>query len=104
MMGESAERLRFYLHTHIAKAVADSLRAQGVDVVRCQEVDLADASDAEHLAYTAREGRVMMTHDADFARLDSAWRATGKTHAGIMLVGSHLQGSQRIGELIRQLL
>jgi len=33
--------LQLYTDTHIAKAIAEQLRAHGVDVVRCEEVGMA---------------------------------------------------------------
>ena len=55
--------LKFYTDSHIQKAVADQLRAQGVDVVRCQDVGMADADDLPHLEYATEEGRVVVTND-----------------------------------------
>ena len=92
--------LRFYTDTHIAKAVADQLRARGVDVVRCEEVGLAEASDVEHLEYATEQGRVMISQDQDFLRLHTEWQSTGKTHAGIMFCLPHLRGLKYVGRVI----
>ena len=43
--------LRFYFDSHIAKAAAVQLREKGVDVVRCEDVGMADASDETLLQY-----------------------------------------------------
>jgi hypothetical protein len=93
--------LRFYTDTHIAKAVADQLRARGVDVVRCEEVGRADARDVEHLEYATEQGRVVVTHDDDFLRLNREWQATGKSHAGIIYCLPHLQGGPYVGTIIK---
>jgi hypothetical protein len=37
-----AEKIKFYTDTHIAKAVAVQLRQKGVDIVRCEEVGMAE--------------------------------------------------------------
>jgi hypothetical protein len=75
--------LRFYLDTHIDKQVAIQLRKQGVEVVRCEEVEMADATDEEHLNY-ARENRLaIVTKDDDFVKLQVRWPNEGKDHAGI---------------------
>jgi hypothetical protein len=37
--------LKLFLDTHIDKQVALQLRAKGVDVVRCEEVGMAESSD-----------------------------------------------------------
>jgi predicted nuclease of predicted toxin-antitoxin system len=102
-MEDKPTPLRFYTDAHIAKAVAEQLRVKGIDVVRCQEVGLADVEDFEHLEYAVREGRVLVTHDADFLRYDSEWRSEGKSHAGIMFVSRDLQGERYIGQIVRAL-
>jgi predicted nuclease of predicted toxin-antitoxin system len=76
--------IKFYTDTHIAKAVAVQLRARGIDVVRCEEVGMAEADDDAHLAYATREGRVVITADRDFLRLHKQWQAAGKSHGGII--------------------
>lgn len=96
--------LKFYTDTHIARAVAEQLRAKGVDIVRCEEVDMAEASDAAHLAYAAREGRVMVTQDADFAALHMEWLRTGRSHAGIMRIPPDLQGEAQKSFAVTELL
>lgn len=39
--------------------------APGVDVVTVQEAGISGAPDPEVLAYAAREGRILLTHDED---------------------------------------
>ena len=39
------------------------MRKADLDVVRVQDVGLRGATDAENLAFAAREGRVLLTHD-----------------------------------------
>lgn len=75
--------LKFYMDSHIPEAVATQLRASGVDVLRCQEVGLIDASDVEHLAYASQQGRAIITKDADFPALHTQWMEAGKMHYGI---------------------
>ncbi len=93
--------LRFYTDKHIARAVAVQLRRLGIDVVRCEEVGLASASDAEHLVYATIEGRVIITNDDDFTKLDRKWRVEGKRHAGIMYCLPHVQGKSGIGKIVK---
>ncbi len=93
--------LKFYTDTHIAKAVAAQLRARGVDVVRCEEVGMSEASDLEHLEYATREGRVMITNDQDFLILDQNWQAQGKRHCGIMHCNKNVQGEIAIGIIVK---
>ncbi len=67
--------IRYYLDTHIPKAVAEQLRLRGIDVVRCEEVGLAEADDTEHLEYAAAQERTLVSHDADFRTVHSVWGA-----------------------------
>ncbi len=96
--------LKFYTDTHIAKAVAAQLRARGVDIVRCEEVGMAEASDFEHLEYATREGRVMITNDQDFLILVNHWSAQGRNHNGIMFCENEVQGTIAIGIIIKECL
>lgn len=96
--------LKFYFDTHIAKAIAVQLRAQGVDVVRCEEVDMAEASDEEHLRYAADKGYVMVSQDADFADLHTQWQQDGHKHADILRIPRSLKGTAQISFLVRVLI
>ena len=55
--------LRFYTDTHIDKQVAIQLRTHGVDVVRCEEVGMAEAEDDAHLIYATQHERALITKD-----------------------------------------
>jgi predicted nuclease of predicted toxin-antitoxin system len=72
--------IRFHLDEHLAKLVAKALRQHGFDVTTPNDVDLLSADDPAHLAFAARDNRVMVTHDDDFLRL----HAEGIEHAGIV--------------------
>jgi predicted nuclease of predicted toxin-antitoxin system len=78
--------LKFYTETHVARAITDQLKVNGVDVIRAEDVGLADASDEEHLAYATSQGRVIVTGDADFLVLDVQWRQVSRKHAGIIYI------------------
>jgi hypothetical protein len=95
--------LRFYFDTHIAKAVAEQLRRQGVDVVRCEEVGLAEASDNVHLTYATQERRILVSQDADVIILDSRWHQSGRQHGGIMKVPGDLSGEAQLSHLVKWL-
>lgn len=92
--------LKFYTDTHIAKAIALQLRERGVDVVRCEEVGLAAASDQDHLEYATREHRMVITNDDDFLALHKAWQVQGRQHGGIMYCLPHVQGVVAIGTIV----
>lgn len=75
----AADRIKLYLDAHVPRAVAQGLQRRGVDVVRAQETGMIDADDEDHLRYSEKECRVIVTQDADFLRLHSR----GVTHCGI---------------------
>lgn len=60
------------------------------------EAGLVGADDQTQLAFAAASGRVLVTHDADFLRLD----AEGVAHAGIVYCP---QGELPAGEVQRRL-
>ena len=72
------------------------LRRRGIDVLRAQEVDLADVTDDVHLAFAFRERRVMVSQDADFIILVEQ----GNSNCGLAYCE---QGSRSIGEMISAL-
>jgi uncharacterized protein with PIN domain len=75
-----ADRIKFYMDEHVAKAVTEGLRRRGVDVVTVQELGLQAAEDQQHLQRATQEGRVVVTQDTDFLRLHAA----GVSHRGIV--------------------
>lgn len=95
--------LKLYTDTHIAKQVTLQLRAKGVDIVRSEEVDLATASDIEHLRFATREGRAMVSIDRDFRRLHNQILQENLEHSGIFSVSRHLQGRHNIGRIVTEL-
>jgi predicted nuclease of predicted toxin-antitoxin system len=89
--------VKFYLDEHIPKGVVEGLRRRGVDVLTVQEADRLGDSDEKQLAFATREGRVLVTFDDDFLRLDAA----GIPHTGIVFSQT---GRQTVGELIESLM
>lgn len=75
--------LRFYMDSHVPEAVAKQLRVAEVDVIRCQEIDMADAKDIEHLEYATQQGRAVITKDRDFPALHQQWMTDNRQHSGI---------------------
>ena len=74
-----SQQLRFHLDEHLPHTVATALRRLGIDVTTTPEAGLRQADDLSHLEFTRREGRVLVTQDADFLR----YHAQGVPHAGI---------------------
>lgn len=88
--------LRFHLDEHIPYSVAAALRRFGIDVTTTPEAGLRQADDLAHLTFARQEGRVLVTHDADFLR----YHAQGIAHAGIAYCQ---KGSRTIGEMVETL-
>lgn len=87
--------VKFYTDEHVARAVVKGLRQRGIDVTTVVEAGLRSAADEVHLAHAQREGRVLVTHDADFLRLHAA----GAEHAGI----AYGLQDMPVGDLLRSL-
>jgi predicted nuclease of predicted toxin-antitoxin system len=98
------ESLKLYFDTNIAKQIALQLRARGVDVVRCEEVGMAEAKDWKHLEYAIEQGRAVVSFDRHFPGLHAKYLSTGRDHKGIFYVANHLQGDDGIGVIVRFLL
>lgn len=75
--------LSFFTDTHIAKQVAIQLRADGIEIVRCHEVGMEDATDDELLDYAIAHEHAMLTKDDDFLTLHSQLQTAGQRHFGI---------------------
>jgi len=75
--------ISFYTDTHIAKQVAIQLRRRGIEVIRCEEIGMAEAADPDHLRYAAQHGLSLITKDEDFLILHHQWLKSGQNHAGI---------------------
>ncbi len=95
------DKLKLYTDAHIDKQVVIQLRNRGVDIVRCEEVNMKHAEDIEHLKYAVQQGRVLITADRDFIDLHTAWTLEGKTHCGIMYVQPEARAL--IGVIVKQL-
>ena len=73
-------RIRFLTDEHIPNAVANGLRARGVDASTAAETAQLGVADATLLAFARTTGRVLITADSDHLRLSAA----GAPHAGIL--------------------
>jgi hypothetical protein len=90
-----------YTDIHIHSAITAGLLRNGMDVDRAQDRGQCGADDETLLATATTEGRLILTNDKDFLRIHAAWRAAGRTHAGIVY---WRQNSIPIGEAIRRIL
>ena len=88
--------IRFHLDERISDSIAAGLRRRGVNVTTSAGAGLAGANDATQLALAASAGRVMVTQDADYLRLNHQ----GVAHSGIAYCH---QASLSVGEMLRNL-
>ncbi len=77
-----ADSVRYFFDEHLPNAVADGLRAKGIDVLTVDEAGRASLPDVEQLRFATAEGRVMVTHDADYLALAAQVLTTGELFAG----------------------
>jgi len=91
------DRVRFHLNEHVAFAVAAALRKHGIEVTTTGEVGLIGADDSTQLEYAHREGRVIVTHDADYLR----WHSRGAEHSGIAYCHKDARSIGQIVETLR---
>ena len=75
--------LKFYTDTHIDKQVAIQLRQRGIEVIRCEEVGMAEADDEAHLVYATENQLALITKDAGFRARHFRWLNENKEHGGI---------------------
>ena len=96
--------LKFYLDSHIAKKIAQVLRANGIDAMHCVDVGLKDATDDEHMAYAAEHGYSLVSSDHDYHDLHWQWVAAERSHFGVFMVYRKLQGEAQINVIVKALL
>jgi predicted nuclease of predicted toxin-antitoxin system len=81
----------------VAFAVAAALRKHGIDVTTTQDAGLIGADDSAQLEYARQEGRVIVTHDADYLR----WHSQGIEHSGIAYCHKDARSTGQIIETLR---
>ena len=91
------DRIKFHLDEHVDPDIAEALRRHGIDVTTTVEAALRTTHDDVHMDHIRSEGRVIVTHDADFLR-----RASRDTdHPGVAYC--HM-GTRSMGQIIRTLI
>jgi hypothetical protein len=79
-----------------------ALRSRGIDVITALDVGMIERPDADHLVYASSQGRVLCSSNTgDFYRLHTELLATGKSHAGIILIP---QQRYAVGDQMRRIL
>lgn len=90
------ENIKFHLDESCNPAIARALKERGIEITTRAEASLLRASDEAQLKHARSENRVLVTHDADFLRLNAA----SVPHAGIAYCHPE---SRSVGEIIRKL-
>jgi hypothetical protein len=85
--------IRFHLDESCDPKVALGLRQQGIDVTTAPQAALLRAQDQGHVDYALASGRMIITLDQDFLRMN----AEGIAHAGVAYCK---QGTRTIREII----
>ena len=84
------------------RALVAALRARGVDVFTALEVGMIERDDAEHLAFSTSQDRVLLTcNTGDFCQLHQEWLSLERPHAGIVCMP---QQGLSIGPRLRRIL
>ena len=96
-------RIRLYVDEDaMDKDLIQALRVRGVDVITALDAGMVERSDEAHLDYATTQGRVLYSFNiADFWRLHTAYVASARAHAGMVL--AHQQ-QYSVGEQARRLL
>lgn len=77
---------RLYLDHNVDVQLVVDLRRRGFDVTHSRDLNMARATDDEHLRRSAAEGRAILTYDrSDFPRLAEEWAREERGHAGIII-------------------
>jgi predicted nuclease of predicted toxin-antitoxin system len=99
--------IRFYADENVDERIVRGLRLRGVDVLTALAPTMIGRSDEDQLSKSTFEGRVLITSDQDFLRLDRQWSVEGKTHSGIIFysqyhtnVGTCIWGIKLIADLL----
>jgi hypothetical protein len=93
-------RLALYLDEHVQSALAEALRARGVDLLTTQEAKNIGLDDAGQLSFAAENRRSLFSYDKrHFARIHYEWMIKKRQHAGIIL-----SDQLAIGPLLRRLM
>ena len=77
---------RLYLDEDVDPLLARVLTDRGYDVLTTQDARRVSSSDADQLAFAAKQGRTIITHNsAHFATLARKYAQSGLEHHGVVL-------------------
>jgi hypothetical protein len=96
-------QIRLYVDEDaMARGLVNGLRARGIDVTTVSDEQMSEQNDPAQLEYATRTERVLYTFNVGhFCQLHKEYMASGKSHAGIIVV---YRQRYSIGEQIRRLL
>jgi predicted nuclease of predicted toxin-antitoxin system len=87
--------VKLYLDEDISPKVSVILKKKGMDAVSAHETGMLEASDDEQLAFSAAEGRAMVTRNRDdFITLTVQFFNDLKPHRGLIIVPHTIPGSE----------
>jgi hypothetical protein len=103
---------RFYADSHVSYATLALLAGLGHQIIRCQQVGMANAKDYEHLQFAAERRAMFITHDRGLEQWNAAWQhwsnAWGSTveHPGILIIPvtatwQSIQAAEEIDAFVR---
>jgi len=79
-------QISLYLDEHVQLALAESLRARGVDVLTTQEAGNICLSDVDQLIFAKENRRALFSYNKrHFAKLHYEWMMVTQSHTGIIL-------------------
>jgi hypothetical protein len=94
-------QLKFFTDEHIGKAVVEQLRRRGIDVLRCEDVDMKGVDDSRLLEYATEHGYALLSMDDDVTTLHAECVKAGKLHCGIFYAPmAQFSGPQGIGPIV----
>ena len=89
-----------YMDEHVSQAITRGLKRRGVDVLRGQDDDHAEADDEVILDRAAELGRVVFTRDRDFLTIAQRRQSYGTPFSGVVFAR---QTGPTIGECVNDL-
>lgn len=92
----------YYTDADLDGPIVRAAIQHGLPVVRCQDVEMADASDREHLEYASANRLTLVSHDAKtMTAAHERWLTEGRSHSGVIIIPRKY--CKRVGEIVEYL-
>lgn len=98
-----AGRFPLYTDADVHGPLIVALRERGWDVVRAIEIYPEGTADAVHFERAAKDGRVLISNDADMELIASRWLAQGRAFRGLVLWPQDHYRRMGYGELVAKI-